>query len=1806
MEMFSTPIREEEQKEPPSSASASPGMAADPSPTPKTPTMERGGVSEDKPQGTSGTRTQDDPDPMDPFDEPAWDSHEELFRTMKYRASMIADDDDRVKAYEMLENMQIMYHVMLNVLRLGRYPILSKYDNPLILKKLDEANIQDIFSLVTLQEEDFKSIGVTKSTFALVRKLQALNFWYIQFSKTEEYTNDYDAFMSMSAKKLSRFMVTGWKPAEYAETKMPTRFIKASLKTGSDSSDESSDDDIEELDVSKMEKTHVSAGVGSSRAKLAEARRSSIMSAPKTGKKSRSRVTFAAAASGSGGTATPTTPSASSGNTNPGSGGNTNPPAQSPAQTQNQGQPPVQPPVQPPNPGQQPPNPGQGQPPMQPQIPLMNPTVYGLTQQPMGWLNQTYVPSRASDFDKGSRRSVQDYTTFSNKEQWSKWSRQLIGQAYDHKCENILDATFVPDPNDADAVALFDSQQRFMFSVFSKALTEPKAQDILRKYTNPKSADFGDAQSIYADLVDYYEGGAQGRVSVTQLEVKLTVLRLNKTWTKSISAFVTHVSGLIQTHKDLTDNKHDDNYYMEKLNATFEEHQGMRAHIKSLEAQEGVLLRRLGKAVKPKTYADQLHELGKYAITLDDLYSKRQNSHRNANQSERGGRGGRGNGGRGGRGRGNGGRYGGRGNGGRSNGRGNGRDRAGPAYVSPEEWACKTPEERQEILRRREQARSQQANMSETTQTNNSNAQQAQTSGPPTTINVQEQQPSNNAPGTMIRNMMSQSSQRSASASQRGANDELTIEGSVYRRVNVAYRISNMAHEPTTLGALVDGGANGGLLGADVRILEYVEGAHVDITGVGESELKGLKIAQAAAKVDTVADGPIIVIMSQYAELGFGKTIHSKGQLEHFGQIVDDTGRNAGGRQCIITAEGYTIPIAIRDGLPHVDMAIPTDAEMEQYPHVFLTSDAPWDPKILDNEYEEEFYDPEDPQVQDRRDNRDPRIDDHGFLRTQADYEILFRAQEDFISANRAQCTIHNDKEYFFDAHGSPGPLDWEMGITFPHEDDEPETRFVAMVRALAAMPNRVRRLFPHVDKLKPYFGWALAEKIKQMLDQTTQHYRGTINFPFRKHFKSRFPAANVKRLNKRVATDTFFSDTPARDDGIPGHGGCTMMQIFLGLTSGATYGYPMKAESEYPQTLEDHIRKVGAPNMIISDNAKAEIYGKAKELQRMYNIDGGTSEAYYQHQNPAERKMQDVKRTMNGVMDRNSTPKWWWLLAALFTLELFLVLPNADGLIPHTVVTGQPTDISKFMHFHFWQEVFVESHKEGQREELARWCYPARDVGDELTYWVLLTESERLVARSNVRPATDPLYPNLKLRPKTEPKQESHPARPTVETVDEDDTQELSGTSGENVQEGQDPKIYSKDEPTIYNLQDRYDVPIKLPRFSPEELVGLTFLYDTGDDQLVRATVSKKLLDRDAENHQRIKMIVTYDDGKIEEIISYNELCDIIADQHNKEASGEMDVYTFQEILDYQGPLKKNDPMYMGSSYNVKVLWTDGSITWEPLSVMMKSDPVTLAQFAKEHDMLDKPGWKNLKKIARRAKVLQRMVNANKRAQRYNTVVYKFGVRLPRNVQEAYDLDAKNGNTYWADAIKTELGQIIDYKVFRSVGKNAPAPQGYQQIPIRIVFDVKQSLKRKARMVARGDKTNPPRESVYSGVASMRSLRIVCFLAELNGLQLTGGDVGNAYLEAYTTEKVCFKAGKEFREFGLEGHMLVIEKALYGLRTSGARFHAKFADTLRQLGFVPTYADPDVWIRDAGNCYEYVVVYVDDKPLVVYTKGIG
>ena len=116
-------------------------------------------------------------------------------------------------------------------------------------------------------------------------------------------------------------------------------------------------------------------------------------------------------------------------------------------------------------------------------------------------------------------------------------------------------------------------------------------------------------------------------------------------------------------------------------------------------------------------------------------------------------------------------------------------------------------------------------------------------------------------------------------------------------------------------------------------------------------------------------------------------------------------------------------------------------------------------------------------------------------------------------------------------------------------------------------------------------------------------------------------------------------------------------------------------------------------------------------------------------------------------------------------------------------------------------------------------------------------------------------------------------------------------------------------------------------------------------------------------------------------------------------------------------------------------------------------------------------------------------------------------------------------------------------------------APKGYQKIRVHFVFDVKHCGKFKARLMADGHLTKEPNETVYSGVVSLRNLRLaMLFLAELNYLQLWGADVGNAYLQALTKEKLYIVGGPEFEE--LQGHVLVMHKTLYGTRSGGACWH--------------------------------------------------
>lgn len=440
---------------------------------------------------------------------------------------------------------------------------------------------------------------------------------------------------------------------------------------------------------------------------------------------------------------------------------------------------------------------------------------------------------------------------------------------------------------------------------------------------------------------------------------------------------------------------------------------------------------------------------------------------------------------------------------------------------------------------------------------------------------------------------------------------------------------------------------------------------------------------------------------------------------------------------------------------------------------------------------------------------------------------------------------------------------------------------------------------------------------------------------------------------------------------------------------------------------------------------------------------------------------------------------------------------------------------------------------------------------------------------------------------------------QPEITTVDEDEdiapharVRKPGAPNPDNV-----PIDFSAEQPTPPNPTDK--------GLTPDEMLDRTFLMPPRDDgSRQRAKILNIIQENKDEcaKHPEVVKFKCLVNNEYEDVVAYNDIIDYIEQDQTWDG-----VWNFRKILDHKGPIKPSDPGYKGSRYNLKIEWETGEITWEPLTRVDKQgiwemDPVTVAIYAREKNLLNTPGWKlpGLKKYAKTQKRMIRHANKAKLHSFRTKPMFMYGFQVPRNHAQAMELDAANGNTKWLDAEKIELAQIDEYDSFIDKGKGYSPGKDYKRINVHLVYAVKHDGRHKARLVADGHLTETPIDSVYSSVVSLRGIRMITFLAELNGMETWATDIGNAYLESYTKEKVYIIAGPEFGP--REGHVLIIQKALYGLKSSGLRWHERFADVLRSMGFFPSKAEPDIWMRDRGDHYEYIGVYVDD--LVLCSKN--
>ena len=935
-----------------------------------------------------------------------------------------------------------------------------------------------------------------------------------------------------------------------------------------------------------------------------------------------------------------------------------------------------------------------------------------------------------NDFKKGIKRDVSTYPMLKDEKQWDNWNRSLKSLAHAHDIYQVIDASYTPTTQ--EDIELFDFKQKFMYAVFQQTVLTDQGKALVRAH----ESDF-DARAVYMALADYASKSTKSSLEASRILGYLTNAKLGDgSWKNSAQTFILHWQEQLRVYETLIPLQSamsDDMKRIMLQNAVFpidmlravktQADQHKTIHGVDLNYRQycdlllsaainydGGMKPRVSQNNRRAVYSHELNGDDPNDVeSYDDSYdidmpvdvieanvnksipSSRNSLHRlppniwkglsaeaqtawvSIPEADR---------------------------------RiilGNAKSTA--STNSTKQLSSPSVPNRSTFLHSIEETANDDIVDSEPSAAIDDTPEEASTDLL-AMVTKRQRPPSKIPPPTDVRRLLSTQSSKEP--------DEIKVGGKVYRLVNatILYSVSASNHKQVS-SALVDRGANGGIAGDDVRIIEKTL-RHVDIQGIDNHQVNNIPIVTAGGVVQSQR-GPVIAILHQYAYVGRGRSIHSSGQLEWYKNQVDDRSCRTGGSQTIVTIDGYVHPINIIQGLPYVKIRPYTDDEWDTLPHVIWTSDADWDPSVLDHSLD----------------------DTDDWFESVPDVPIVLDDRFDIVGDYRHTVQVQ-------DASVSPVTVGPEQVIDdilleFKHH--------LYSVNYLSS--HQLKETNKHdFEVLRPFFGWLPVDLVKKTFNVTTQYARMPMSTVLKKRFKSPNPALNVHRRNEAIATDTVYSDVPAID------GGEIAAQIFVGMDSLVTDVFGMKSDKQFVNTFEDIIRRRGAPTKLISDRAQVEISNKVKDILRSLCISDWQSEPHQQHQNPCERRYQTLKSMTNTVLERTGSPAYLWLLCLQYVAFILnnSVSDALNGTTPLQLLTGSTNDISPLLFFKWYDPVYYKvddsDFPSESREKRGRWVGIAEHVGHAMTFKILSDDSNKVLYRSNIRLADDPKSVNLREEP--------------------------------------------------------------------------------------------------------------------------------------------------------------------------------------------------------------------------------------------------------------------------------------------------------------------------------------------------------------------------------------------------------------------------------------------------------------------------
>jgi hypothetical protein len=872
------------------------------------------------------------------------------------------------------------------------------------------------------------------------------------------------------------------------------------------------------------------------------------------------------------------------------------------------------------------------------------------------------------------------------------------------------------------------------------------------------------------------------------------------------------------------------------------------------------------------------------------------------------------------------------------------------------------------------------------------------------------------------------------------------------------------------------------------------------------------------------------------------------------------------------------------------DSRVPTLDELNSCIHINLTSNEPWNPNevVLGKVSSQSPVTPNDFKIQIKS------------TKAQTEYDNSFH----YYDPTSDEALLHETNPILVNLK--------ELIIQSTHVNNGLIPDEVPSRRTFVSNKRHGKKTADSIAEL-----WCIGPKrAKATLNATTQRGIRSAILPLSRRYRAD-RMYNLKRLNGRFATDTLYADIKSLNQ----H---KYAQMFT-HKNGFAVCYPIDRllGNHLGYAFRDFIHDYGIPEHLTMDGASNQTGSNTMFMQliRKHNIKHHVSSPRRANENPAEGSIREVKKRWYRVMKKMNVPHRLWDFGLIWICETGNLTVSssryANGRTPLEIITGETPDISEYLDFTFYDWVIYNNNAGLGENCLGRWLGVSHKVGQLMSYWVL-TIAGNVISCVDVQRLTN----DEKFTDDWQEQMTNYNSRLTTRMIakDTDNKQAHSDVPNWNkLSIDQLDQSFVDDFNKVISDESIKDADDYTPDTNDSYLKMELGLPREADDNLQHAVVKKRALDNDGKpigtaNDNPLMDSRMYEvefiDGTIE-ILPANIIAENILSQVDSEGHRQLFI---DEIIDHR---KTKDAIdikdgFTTTKYGTKrlkrttkgwelcIIWKDGSTNWVALKDMKHSYPVQVADYVQANNLAHEPAfawWVPYVQKKRKAII-------SKIKSKYWQRTHKYGVRIPKTVKEAYEIDRQNGDKLWTIGIEKEMKKIRD--AFKIYNDDPSTLIGYQEITTHWIFDIKmgENFRRKARLVGDGHKTATPSSVTYSSVVSRDSVRICLLIAALNDLHVFAADIENAYLTAPCREKCWTRAGREFGSD--EGKILIVEKALYGLKSSGAAFRAFLAETLDNIGFKSSEADPDVWLRpavkpDGEKFYEYMLVYVDDLLSIHY-----